>query len=248
MGKVEKVVVLGVIGLVLAILVVSLTADDPLSKETLAAVNPPASGAPPPALAAGPATPPTSPLLSTNVASEPAGATPPPTAAPVLPAGSILRTMDGLEDSYMADMKFYTWQAGDSFPILAQRFYGDLTRLATLRRVNEGRFDVQPGERIFIPVFDLDGPAPGAAPMPFATPAVAAPGEPATAPGLAAAAAPAASSIGGRIHVVKSGESLWRIAAKELGAGTRWKEIYDANRDVLPSPEALHPGLKLRIP
>jgi nucleoid-associated protein YgaU len=38
------------------------------------------------------------------------------------------------------------------------------------------------------------------------------------------------------------------IAKQELGNGARWKEIYDANRDQLSSPEALHTGIKLRLP
>ena len=46
----------------------------------------------------------------------------------------------------------------------------------------------------------------------------------------------------------QSGESLWKIAKKVYGAGHRWGEIYEANRQVLASPEALSPGIVLRIP
>jgi nucleoid-associated protein YgaU len=41
---------------------------------------------------------------------------------------------------------------------------------------------------------------------------------------------------------------LWKIAKLELGDGGRWNEIFEANRDVLSKPEAVHTGLKLRIP
>ena len=49
-------------------------------------------------------------------------------------------------------------------------------------------------------------------------------------------------------YEVQSGESLWKIAKKVYGAGHRWGEIYEASRQVLASPEALSPGIVLRIP
>lgn len=237
MGKVEKFVVLSVLLIIVGILVVSLTMDDPLKKDDVTLAAPPAA---------------------TPVAATPVGATPvatlsssvtTPTPAPVpepapmaIPAGSILKTVDGLQDSFMPDMRFYTWRTGDTFPILAQRFYGDLSRLATLRRVNEGRFDVQPGERVLIPLYDTEG----------APPSVAVTGaeiqKPAVKPAVSATPVVAVAAGTPRVHVVKSGESLWKISKQELGAGSRWKEIYEANRDVLSSPEALRTGLKLRIP
>src|SRR5262245_37686125 len=258
MGKVEKWVVLGVLALIVGILVVSLTVDDPLRRENVVM----AGGA------SGPGTPPSAdsnriPASIPPAQSEPApaetkttvlmnsGVSSAPAAPEAIPSGSILKTMEGLEPSFMPDTRFYTWKAGDTFPGLAQRYYGDLARLATLRRVNEGRTDVQPGDRVMIPVFDPDLPA-GASPSAGAAALVSAEGTPAPAPkatGTAAKAPTVASeTAGSRVHLVKEGESLWMISKKELGAGSRWKEIYDANRDQLSSPEALHTGLKLRIP
>lgn len=52
----------------------------------------------------------------------------------------------------------------------------------------------------------------------------------------------------GASYEVLEGESLWRIAKKVYGAGSRWKEIYDANRDTLGSPDAVRAGVVLRIP
>lgn len=49
-------------------------------------------------------------------------------------------------------------------------------------------------------------------------------------------------------YVVQDGESLWKIAKKVYGAGHRWGEIYEANRGVLSSPDAVTPGTTLRIP
>ena len=262
MGKVEKWVVLGVLALIVGILVVSLTVDDPLRREKVVMQGgaggpgmPPASDSsklagsiPAASVQAAPADPKPTALMNSSVSNTPE---PAPVVPETIPPGSILKTTEGLEPSFMPDTRFYTWKAGDTFPALAQRYYGDLARLATLRRVNEGRTDVQPGDRVMIPVFDPDLPS-------TATPSsgTAAPAAPAATPAATAKTAtaapkvqPAASEVAGsKVHVVKEGESLWIISKKELGAGSRWKEIYDANRDQLSSPEAVHTGLKLRIP
>jgi nucleoid-associated protein YgaU len=154
----------------------------------------------------------------------------------------------------MTDAMFYTWKAGDTFPALAQRFYGDPSRLATLKRLNEGRSEVQPGERVLVPIFDLDAVQTPAAPIHAAAAnAVSSKTSPAAAMNASAPKPePATSKLptptGARTHLVKDGESLWKIAKQELGSGARWNEIYEANRDVLPSPEALHTGQKLRVP
>lgn len=243
MGKVEKWVVLGVLALIVGILVVSLTVDDPLRRENVVLDGGAGSGKVLPRAgdALGglpPAESKPSALMNSSVKtengeSEIAAVQPKP-----IPPGSILKTTEGLEDSYMADAKFYVWQSGDTFPALAQRYYGDVARLATLRRANEGRNDAQPGDRVMIPVFDPDVP----------TNAAPAPSTPVVAENAAKPAVVASEVSGSKIHVVKEGESLWLISKKELGAGSRWKEIYDANRDQLSSPEALKTGLKLRVP
>ncbi|MFR1722278.1 LysM peptidoglycan-binding domain-containing protein [Emergencia timonensis] len=36
-----------------------------------------------------------------------------------------------------------------------------------------------------------------------------------------------------KTHIVKSGDTLWGIAAKYLGKGTRWKEIYKLNKSTI---------------
>ena len=51
-----------------------------------------------------------------------------------------------------------------------------------------------------------------------------------------------------RTHVVQAGETLSGLAGKYLGSTARYREIYDANRDVLRSPNSLTEGLTLKIP
>lgn len=48
-----------------------------------------------------------------------------------------------------------------------------------------------------------------------------------------------------RIHTVKKGDTLWDIAAKYLGKGSRYKEIKELNN---LSSDTLYGGMKLKIP
>jgi DNA-binding SARP family transcriptional activator len=54
---------------------------------------------------------------------------------------------------------------------------------------------------------------------------------------------------------VQSGDSLWRIAERELGSGFRWREIFDLNTNrrfpdgrSLINPNLIHPGWVLNLP
>src|SRR3990167_5540396 len=51
-------------------------------------------------------------------------------------------------------------------------------------------------------------------------------------------------------YVVQKGDSLWSIAAKPeiYGKATRWRRLFDANRDLLKSPDRLKAGMTLKIP
>lgn len=52
-----------------------------------------------------------------------------------------------------------------------------------------------------------------------------------------------------RSYTVKTGDFLWLIAKQTLGAGERWREIYEANRDAIgPDPNVVAVGVQLVIP
>ena len=46
-------------------------------------------------------------------------------------------------------------------------------------------------------------------------------------------------------YEVQKGDSLSKIGQKH---GVSWKEIYEANRDLIKDPDLIHPGWKLKIP
>lgn len=49
-------------------------------------------------------------------------------------------------------------------------------------------------------------------------------------------------------YTVRSGDTLSRISRTVYGTSGRWTDIFEANRDQLPSPNALRPGQVLQIP
>nr|DAY49560.1 MAG TPA: tail assembly protein [Caudoviricetes sp.] len=51
-----------------------------------------------------------------------------------------------------------------------------------------------------------------------------------------------------KTYTVKSGDCLWNIAKKQLGDGSRWKEIHNLNLDKISNPNLIHPGLVLVMP
>ena len=51
-----------------------------------------------------------------------------------------------------------------------------------------------------------------------------------------------------RTYVVKSGDSLSKIAAELLGDGSRWPEIFEANKDKIKDPNLIYPGQEFDIP
>lgn len=50
------------------------------------------------------------------------------------------------------------------------------------------------------------------------------------------------------IHEVSAGETLSSIAERRMGSSRRFMQLFEANKDVLKSPDDLRPGMKLVIP
>lgn len=49
-------------------------------------------------------------------------------------------------------------------------------------------------------------------------------------------------------HEVKKGDNLWKIAEKHYGNGSKYPEIFEANKPMLTDPDLIYPGQMLRIP
>jgi tetratricopeptide (TPR) repeat protein len=59
---------------------------------------------------------------------------------------------------------------------------------------------------------------------------------------------PTAPSMAGRRHIVVKGDTLFSLAQKYYGNRSRWRDIYAANREVLPDENSLRLGMEIRIP
>ncbi len=46
-------------------------------------------------------------------------------------------------------------------------------------------------------------------------------------------------------YVVQAGDNLGKIGKK---FGVKWKEIFEANKDIIKNPDLIQPGWKLKIP
>lgn len=138
-----------------------------------------------------------------------------------VPEGSILVATAGLEDSYLDDFKIYEPKTGETYASIAELYYGDAGQAWLLRRYNEGQPAVVAGKEMFVPVYL------GVDDVEVADEPVAAEGE---------------------TYVVREDDSLWEISAEVYGSGASWKKIHEANLDVIPNAHSLKPGIVLQIP
>ena len=139
---------------------------------------------------------------------------------------------------------FHVIGEDDSLPDIAARYYGSASgeNIRRLREANPclkaGGF--RAGVRLRVPA--PMGKAAGAQTL-AARPAASGIAAPAPSRATAPEKTPAAATC-----TVRPGDTLSRIAARHYGRPAAWKEIYALNRDQLPTPEALRPGMVLRLP
>lgn len=148
-------------------------------------------------------------------------------------------------------MTRYTIQEGDSIYRIAITQYGDGTLWSRLREFNPGKIgsegELRDGVVIELPPKDvLLGqavlPPPGVKPTPQSTPRRESPTK------IDSPQKRDGNGPGYTVYVVQRGDDLGVVAKKTLGSVKRWREIAAANKDVLPDPDMLSEGLKLRIP
>lgn len=135
-----------------------------------------------------------------------------------------------------ATAQTYTVKAGDSLWAIAQQYLGDGERYGEIIDLN--RDTPQPGGYT---VGERNGIDPG---MILEIPATA-----------EVDAAPAVAQTSAEERTIVSGDTLWDIAADELGSGDRYTEIYDASRGItqadgqhLSDPSVILPGWTVVIP
>ena len=66
--------------------------------------------------------------------------------------------------------------------------------------------------------------------------------------GRSAGTESATRQSGSTEYTIEAGDTLSDIASRYLGHASAWNQIYEANRDVLPDPENIPAGQRIRIP
>lgn len=57
-----------------------------------------------------------------------------------------------------------------------------------------------------------------------------------------------ADGTASQFHTVAKGDTLWAVSKKYYGKGSRYPEIFEANRPMLSHPDKIYVGQVLRIP
>ena len=124
----------------------------------------------------------------------------------------------------------YTIAQGDTLYGIAVKHYGDARSAEIIEAANPGLNPkaLRVGDKIRLP----EKP-PAAEKLP--------------APGAAGAAPPPPPA--GKAYLVQKNDTLIGISKRIYGDASMYRKIYEANKDILPSPSAtLHVGQKLRLP
>jgi nucleoid-associated protein YgaU len=145
--------------------------------------------------------------------------------------------------------KLYTVGDGDSLAAIAQKFYGpvegnrkvNVTRIFEAnRRILKSADEIVVGQKLVIPALaGASGPQQSGI---FSGSMFE------TRRSIGEILLGGSSGRSGREYVVKEGENLWKIAARQLGDGSRYKEIFKLNKDRLEDEDSVVSGMSLRMP
>ena len=131
----------------------------------------------------------------------------------------------------LAERSRYTVQRNDNFWVIAEKVYEDGT---TWRAIAQANPLVDPQRLKIGQVIRLPGAGTLPPPPTRITPPVPTPDR--------------IVSGKGRTITVRRGDTLYDLAAKHYGKGTKWRQIHAANRAKIPNPNALKVGTVLVIP
>ncbi len=164
-------------------------------------------------------------------------------------AANVSNAAPSVASNFNADTRVLTHKVGgkDSLYSLAKRYYGDSAKWSKILNANTeviyDRNSLPRGEELIIPdvrVLDERDPNKPAPVTSFPTK---------KAPAVAAVSEKSATSGGNeKRHIVKEGDSLFKIAKKYYGSVKDWELIADANQDVIGDNNTVYVGRELIIP
>lgn len=149
--------------------------------------------------------------------------------------------------------KFYVVRDGDNLTAIAKKFYGpengnkriNIKRIFEAnRRFLKSQHEINVGQKLIIP------PLSALAPKKSKASSVVSSGifKKIKSLGKKLPSADRRKPGQDRVYIVQEGDSLWRIAAKQLGSGSRYTEIIELNAVILDDEDNIAVGMRLKIP
>ncbi len=66
--------------------------------------------------------------------------------------------------------------------------------------------------------------------------------------GVSAKVDSTAEIVGEKTYTIEKGDTLSKIASEHYGRAGAWREIFEANRDVIEDPDRIFPGQVIKLP
>jgi len=152
-----------------------------------------------------------------------------------------------------ASPKIYTVSDGDTLADIAKKFYGpeEGNKKANVNKIFTANSQllkspdaISVGQKLLIPPLGSSGPEKNTTESSFSSLIF----EKVKSIGRKNPSTDTDQSKPSREYIVREGDNLWRIAAKQLGDGSRYTEISKVNADILEDKNTLVVGMRLRIP
>jgi len=149
--------------------------------------------------------------------------------------------------------KFYIVCEGDSLSDIAKKFYGDQegNRKINIAKIFEANSkllkspdEIYVGQKLVIPPLSASTPAKDGTGGVFSSTLF----EKVKSIGRKALSTESPKTEQTGFYVVREGDSLWKIAAGQLGNGSRFTEIAKLNADIIDDDDNILVGMHLRMP
>jgi nucleoid-associated protein YgaU len=149
--------------------------------------------------------------------------------------------------------KIYSVVDGDNLASIAKKFYGpeEGNKQANImkifeanRKILESPDDIYVGQKLVIPPLSASGASKDKSKGIFSSDIF----QKVVSIGREHLTSKGRQEAQGKTYTVKDGDSLWRIAAEQLGDGSRYKEIVKLNASTLEDEDTVNVGMSLKLP
>ena len=177
----------------------------------------------------------------------------PPAPEPVTEEIIVVRKPEPVRPVRPASPKIYTVSEGDTLADIAKKFYGpeegnkraNVAKIfETNRQLLKAIDEIYVGQKLLIPPLGSSEPEKNTTESSFSNILF----EKVKSIGRKNPSTDTRQTKPSREYIVREGDNLWRIAAKQLGDGSRYTEISKVNANILEDQNTLIVGMRLRIP